>query len=191
MRSGRRLATGWPNIRRHLCVDTGVDADGHRFEGWYQRAYPRLATAMVALTGNRDVVSEVTDEAFARAWRYWRRVSEMDSPEGWVYRVALNLVRTRSRRRRVERRALSRLAVRADAAAPAGEVWELVRDLSERQRQAVVLRYVGDLDEREIAEVMGITRGTVASTLFDARRRLALALADPDVLETGVVEERS
>lgn len=164
---------------------------GHSFEGWYQAAYPRLSTSVLALTGDRDLAAEVTDEAFTRAWRHWRRVSEMGSPEGWTYRVALNLVRSRSRRRRVERRALTRLGARPDMAAPAGEVWELVRDLSERQRQAIVLRYVGDLDEREIAEVMGVTRGTVASTLFDARRRLAVALADPDVLEPGVVEERS
>ncbi len=62
-------------------------------------------------------------------------------------------------------------------------MWELVRDLPERQRQAVVLRYLADLDERDIAEAMGVTRGTVSSTLFDARRRLAQLLETPDVAE--------
>jgi DNA-directed RNA polymerase specialized sigma24 family protein len=45
---------------------------------------------------------------------------------------------------------------------------------------AVVLRYVADLEEREIAEVMGVARGTVASTLSDARRSLAAVLTEPD-----------
>lgn len=138
---------------------------------------------MLALTGDRDLAADVTDEAFARAWRHWRTVADMESPEGWTYRVALNLVRSRARRRRVERRILPRLVTRPETAAPAGEVWELVRDLPERQRQAVVLRYVGDLDELEIAEVMGVTRGTVASTLFDARHRLAAVLARPEIAE--------
>jgi len=161
-----------------------VDVVGRSFEEWYRESYARLSTSVLALTGDRDVAAEITDEAFARAWRHWRRVSAMESPGGWVYRVALNLVRSRARRRKVEQRALVRLAVPlGDEAAPAGEVWVLVRDLPERQRQAVVLRYVADLDEPEIAIAMGVTRGTVASTLFDARRRLAGLLAEPDVME--------
>ncbi|MDP9334495.1 MAG: sigma-70 region 4 domain-containing protein, partial [Actinomycetota bacterium] len=86
----------------------------------------------------------------------------------------------------VEQRLLSRLAHRSVVSAPAGEVWELVRELPPRQRTAVVLRYVADLDERHIAEVMGVTRGTVASTLAAARRALGVAL-EADV----AVEERS
>jgi RNA polymerase sigma factor (sigma-70 family) len=163
-----------------------VDDAEHSFERWYRLAYPRLSTSILALTGNRDLAAEVTDEAFARAWRHWRRVSEMDAPEGWTYRVALNLVRSRSRRRRIEQRILPRLVPRPESPASSGAVWELVRDLPERQRQAVVLRYVGDLDEREIAAVMGVTRGTVASTLFDAHQRLASAIDAPQA-----VEERS
>jgi len=59
---------------------------------------------------------------------------------------------------------------------PQPEIWVAVRQLPDRARTAVALRYVADLTEREIAEVMGISRGTVASTLFDARARLAKEL---------------
>ena len=62
--------------------------------------------------------------------------------------------------------------------APAGEAWALVAALPERQRTAVVLRHVADLTEPEIARVMGITRGTVSSTLSDAHRALRAQLAD-------------
>jgi RNA polymerase sigma factor (sigma-70 family) len=78
------------------------------------------------------------------------------------------------------------LITRTHVAAPAGEVWELVRELAPRQRIAVVLRYVADLSESEIGEAMGVTRGTVSSTLFAARQALGAALAVPDS-----VEERS
>ena len=130
--------------------------------------------------------SDATDEAFSRAWRHWDQVQAMVSPDGWAYRVALNIVRTRARRRTVERRLLPRLVGRTMSPGPAGEVWALVHALPPRQRVAVVLRYVADLDEREIAAVMGITRGTVASTLSAARHALGIAL---DVDDN--VEERS
>lgn len=153
------------------------------FEAWYRTTYPRVFTAMVGICGDRNVAAEVADEAFLRAWRHWERVSTMDAPEGWTYRVALNVLRTQLRRRRVERRLLPRMLRRADVDAPAGEVWELVRALPPRQRVAIVLRYVGDLDEQHIADAMGITRGTVASTLATARRALGAALHDEDVVE--------
>ena len=153
------------------------------FEGWYRGAYPRLFTAMVGVCGDRDVAAEVADEAFLRAWSRWERVCAMDAPEGWTYRVALNLLRTQLRRRRVERRLLPRMLRRADVDAPGGEVWELVRMLPPRQRVAIVLRYVGDLDEQHIVQAMSITRGTVASTLAAARQTLGAALREDDVVE--------
>jgi DNA-directed RNA polymerase specialized sigma24 family protein len=68
--------------------------------------------------------------------------------------------------------------------APAGEAWDLVRDLAPRQRTAVVLRYVADLTEADIAVVMGVSRGTVSSTLIDARRVIARRLeAMPEGVE--------
>jgi RNA polymerase sigma factor (sigma-70 family) len=158
-------------------------ATGRSFETWYRSSYARLFTAMLALTGDRDVASDATDEAFSRAWRHWEQVDEMVSPDGWVYRVALNVARTRARRRSLERRLLPRLVNRTEVAAPAGEVWDLVHELAPRQRVAVVLRYVADLDERSIAEVMGVTRGTVASTLSAARHSLGIALSADDVAE--------
>lgn len=59
---------------------------------------------------------------------------------------------------------------------PAGEVWDLVKRLSDRQRLAIVLRYVADLPEADIAAAMGITRSTVSSTLADGLDRLRVAL---------------
>jgi RNA polymerase sigma-70 factor (ECF subfamily) len=67
--------------------------------------------------------------------------------------------------------------------APAGEAWELVRALPRRQRTAIVLRYAADLPEADIAIAMGVTRGTVSSTLADARRALARMLDADEELE--------
>jgi RNA polymerase sigma factor (sigma-70 family) len=149
------------------------------FDEWYRETYPRLATAMLASTGDSDVAADATDEAFARAWLHWNKVQSMHSPAGWTYRVALNVARSRRRRRRIEEKLLPRLVRPSTTVSATGEVWELVRELPPRQRTAIVLRYVADLSEHQIADAMGVSRGTVSSTLSDARRHLGDVLREP------------
>ena len=140
------------------------------FSAWYESEHPRVLGVLSALSGELDVAREATDEAFVRAFVRWGRVRRMDSPGGWTYRVALNELR-RSLRRRARERSVSSDAPRLVPATDA-DLWDLVRRLPERQRLAVVLRYVADLPEQAIADVMRITRSTAASTLTQARDRL-------------------
>lgn len=152
--------------------------DDGAFEAFYRAEHRRVLASMTAVAGSLDVAREATDEAFARAWDRWDRVQEMAAAGGWVYKVALNVLRRRMRRASLEQRLLARRPPLNDVPPAAQEIWELVRDLPERQRTALVLRYVADLPEREIANAMGITRGTVAATLAAARTRLATMVVD-------------
>ena len=151
------------------------------FEDFYASEHGRLVTTLLLATGDAEIAREATDEAFTRALQAWRRVQHMDSPAGWTYRVALNVVRRRGRRAALERRLLAGRARPAGTGVvppPAGEAWHLVAELPDRQRTAVVLRFVADLTEVEIAKVMGVSRSTVSSTLADATRSLGRALAE-------------
>lgn len=147
------------------------------FEAWYLANHARLVSSLVLVCGDLDLTRDAVDEACARALVRWDRVRAMDSPTGWTYRVALNVVRRRARRAALERRLLRRHAVPREVPAPAGELWTVVAGLPPRQRTAIVLRYVADLTQTEVAEVMGITRSTVVSLLSDAHARLAELLA--------------
>ena len=103
----------------------------------------------------------------------------MDSSVGWTYRVALNVARGglavgHSKVKLLRRRGPEPTELEG----PAGEAWAVVADLPLRQRQVVVLRYVADLTEVDIASALGISRSTVSSTLADARRTLGRLLAD-------------
>lgn len=150
------------------------------FEPWYRALHPQLVAALFLSTGELDEAADVADEAMARALERWDRVRTMASPDGWAFQVAFNLVRRRGRRRALEHTVLRRSAAgRATSMpAPAGEAWDAVRQLPPRQRQVVALRFLADLPESEIAAVLGISRGTVSSTLVDARRALGPMLAD-------------
>jgi RNA polymerase sigma-70 factor (ECF subfamily) len=151
---------------------------GEEFEVWYEREHPRLVAALMLATGDADLARDAVDEACLRVLMRWSRVSRMASPGGYAYRIALHEAWRRQRRARVEQRLLRRVAPEPVMPAPAGEAWDLVRDLPPRQRTAIVLRYVADLSEAEIADAMRVTRGTVSSTLVDARRAIAQRLDD-------------
>ncbi len=144
------------------------------FDSWYRYAHPKVLAALCALCGDAEVARDATDEAFSRCYVSWPRVRAMESPLGWVVRVAQNAMRRTMRRRALEQRLLHRGRLPEEMLEPSFlDARELLERLSPRQRTAMVLRYIVDLPEAEVASVMRISRGTVASTLFDARRRLA------------------
>jgi DNA-directed RNA polymerase specialized sigma24 family protein len=148
------------------------------FESWYRALHPRLVTTLVAVLGDVDVAREAADEAFARAFERWTRVSGMESMDGWTYRVACNVARRHWRRRALEHRLLRTPVPEASVPGPAGELWLMVRELPVRQALAVSLRHVGQLTEQEVADVMGVKRGTVSATLRAAYERLRLRMTD-------------
>jgi RNA polymerase sigma factor (sigma-70 family) len=152
------------------------------FEQWYEREHPKVLSACAALTGDVFEAGEATDEAFARALERWPSVAAMASPGGWVQVVALNRLRRNLRRRGRERHMFTKTLRDTDpvsVSVPDPELWAEVAGLPNRQRAAMVLRYVHDLPEATIAELMGISRGTVASTLAAARASLQRRLAQP------------
>jgi DNA-directed RNA polymerase specialized sigma24 family protein len=150
------------------------------FDAWYAREHPRLIATLLLATGNLELATEGVDEAFARALERWDRVAGMDSPTGWAFKVALNHARRTARRRGLERMLLLKGQLTDDVPAPAGELWLLVSGLSQRQREVVVLRHIGDLREHEIATALGISRSTVSSTLRDAHDRLGDLLSNEE-----------
>lgn len=154
--------------------------DDRDFADWYGEAHPRVVTAVLLATGNLEIAHDAADEACARAFLHWNRVSTMASPTGWTCRVAFNLVRRRGRRDRMEQAILRRRTAEPPMPAPAGEAWDAVRRLPARQRAAVLLRYVADLTESQVADAMGVTRSTVSSALAAAHRSLGRVLADDD-----------
>jgi RNA polymerase sigma-70 factor (ECF subfamily) len=145
------------------------------FDEFYEKVYPRVSATLVVAFSDRDLAADATDEAFVRAYAAWDRVSRMGAPDGWVFKVALNLGRRQARKAARRRTAEHRAAAGrvAEVMPPSVlEFAERVAGLPDRQRVAVVLRYVADLREQDIAEVMGIRRGTVASLLTTAHRNL-------------------
>jgi RNA polymerase sigma-70 factor (ECF subfamily) len=149
------------------------------FEGFFDQHYGTTLRAVSLTIGNSERAEDLTQEAFARAFRRWSSVSKLERPVAWVYVVALNAERKRWRR---ERRTPESDSPGDFVPDVAGGVLRtiVVRDaldrLPPRQRAAIVLRYLADLTVADIAEVMACAEGTVKATLHQALRNLRVDL---------------
>lgn len=142
----------------------------------YAGCYRRLVTSLYAVTGDLTDAEEVVQEAFVRAIARPGKLSDIDNPEGWLFRVALNLARTRARRRVVLDRIMRRVEPPADVPDQSADhvaLMAALRQLPPGQRFALALHYLIDLSVDDVATVLGVSVGTVKSRL--ARGRTALA----------------
>jgi RNA polymerase sigma-70 factor (ECF subfamily) len=172
---------------------SGTAGPGLTFETFYAGDLQSVARSVALAFGDLDVARQATDEAFVRALEAWPRVSRMASPAGWTYRVALNCARRMARRDshrlRAERSAAEAEPGRFAAAPELSDFYERIAGLPQRQRVAIILRFVADMTEPEIAAAMGVRRGTVSATLRAALANLEPNL-HPESTDTGRLELR-
>jgi RNA polymerase sigma factor (sigma-70 family) len=151
--------------------------------------------AVALVSGSYPAAEDAVQEALVRAWQRAEHGESIDSLNAWVATVALNLSRSGVRRAIAERKAKHHLeaGATATAAAASGENVDLERALARlprRQRETVVLRYLLEMDTREVAAVLKVSEGTVKSQLARARARLAADLGVHDVSEAEHAESR-
>lgn len=162
-------------------VPVGWDAD-MAVTALYSAHYRSLVRLAVLLV--RDVASaeEVVQDAFVALHGAWRRLRDTDKALAYLRQSVVNRSRSVLRHRAV----VEKYAPKGLPDAPSAEngaigelersaVIEALRGLPNRQREALVLRYYGDLSEAEIAHAMGISKGAVKS--HTARGMAALRMA--------------
>ena len=181
-----------PSVPSGVVPETVAASEGEQaetvyagFAPWYPTAHAEVLSTVALWCGSLDAAREATDEAFVRALDRWARVSTMASPVGWTVSVAINVARRKGRRRAMEAALLRRIPDPAALPPPAGEVFDAVAQLPPRQRTIVLLRYITDLQQADIAGLLGISRSVVSTALTDAHRRLASILVEDEPAPTG------
>ncbi len=145
------------------------------FEEWFRELLPlaRRVAARLAVEDPEDLVAE----AFARAFVRWQQVGGLPYRDAWLLRVLTNLGFDRARRAR--RRAPAAATVHEDDDVTARlVVRDAIGGLPRRQREAISLRYLGDMSEAEVSRALGVSRNTVKRHLDRARSTLRARLAD-------------
>lgn len=151
----------------------------HEVERLFRTYHDMLVRYLTRRLGDRDWAEEVAQETFVRALRHGPNSNE----RAWLFTVANNLVRDEARRdvRRRRHLALLREQERGEVLEPeptslereqeAALARRAIERLAERDRLALLMREEG-LDYHEIAAALGLSVGSIGTTLARARRRL-------------------
>jgi DNA-directed RNA polymerase specialized sigma24 family protein len=145
------------------------------FDSFFRGFEPVLSRALAAAFGF-DVGRDAAAEALAYAWRNWNRVSTMDNPRGYVYRVG---ARWAARQRHAEVGPLLAPVVQSDGRFEPG-LGIALSTLSLRQRQTVVLVAGFGLSQLEAARLLGLSRSSVQNHLERGMTKLRTNLGVSD-----------
>lgn len=154
------------------------------FESWMAARQHRLLRTAYLLTGDVHTAEDLTQTTLAKVYLAWDRVSAAHSVDAYARRMLIN-EHTSMWRRLWRHREVVTDTSSHDGSVPATEydgvsaaLWEAVRSLPDRQRAVVVLRYYEQLSEKEAADALGVSLGTIKSQSSRALDTLRERLGD-------------
>jgi RNA polymerase sigma-70 factor (ECF subfamily) len=166
--------------------------DGSAYRPLVERYQNRVHAMVYGMVRDAEEARDITQNAFIKAYQNLATFRIESSFYTWLYRIAMNLAidQTRKNRRRKTTAYDEALASRDEdgnileahqSESPQKalqrkqlheRIFAALDELSEEQREVILLREVEGLSYKEIADAMGIPEGTVMSRLFYARKRL-------------------
>jgi RNA polymerase sigma-70 factor (sigma-E family) len=183
--AGDRAANTRPSVPAARTEEPGGDAvrarpiDEHAFRDYVRARRPALLRTAYLLTGNLADAEDLVQSALAKTYLAWHRIEDRGAVDSYVRRAMVNTQISWWRRRRLEEFPTDEIPDQATADYPVStDVQESLRRaidrLPHRMRAAVMLRYYEDMTEAEVADVLGVSVGTVKSTVSRAVAKLRI-----------------
>ena len=145
-------------------MKTNVPDQSDDFDSFFHDVFAKTVAVAQRVAGDRGTAEDAAVEALAKAHLRWRRIGDQPWRDAWVYKVAVN-------------EALRGLP-RPEPVVPAPQPGDLgehvvlrqtltaaLRRLPRRQREVIVLRYLLDFSEAEVAAALGVSQGSVKTHL--------------------------
>jgi len=158
------------------------------FDEFAVAAWPRLRRSAYLLSGDAHLAEDLAQAALVRTYANWRRVRRSDAL-AYARRVLVNLNIDRLRRAPWREVGDGPIAARADERRAQGladdrdEIVRLLAALTDRERRVVVLRHYFDLSEADVARELGVSTGTVKSTLSRALAKLRVTVETQELAD--------
>jgi RNA polymerase sigma-70 factor (ECF subfamily) len=162
-------------------ADASARRDPGPFEAAVRPHYAPLVRRLVVVLGNEHDAEDVAQDAYLRAFQSWDRFDGADA-RAWLYTIALRLAFNQLRRRRrwlgiLRSPSAAEPAPWTDRSDP--DLWTALRGLDRRTRAALLLSTLDGYTHREVAAMLGVPEGTVASWISRGRAALRAEL-DPE-----------
>jgi RNA polymerase sigma-70 factor (ECF subfamily) len=170
-------------FKQALRGPVGVRSD--TFERLFEEHAAHLYSFLAYRTGNRVLAEDLLSETFERMLRSRKRLDPRpDSERRWMYTIALNLLRDQARRNTNERLALRaagmpgplRPSAASDPALAAvdrrDELQRALSNLSDKERDAIALRFGADLKLRDVARLLGEGESAIEGRVYRALAKL-------------------
>ena len=167
------------------------------FEAIFREHYRTVYRTAYGVTGSAQDAEDVAQTVFlrllhARSAREWR------NPAAYLYRAAVNesltLIRSRQRQSRNEDASRFPAAAGQPEAESAEEIhrrlYEAVAELGGKAAEILILRYVHEYSDAQIAKLLGTSRGTIAVSLYRSRARLRKLLRASSGVVSGFSRTR-
>ena len=147
----------------------------------YREQLARFRRVASAVLGDPVAAQDAVQDGFVRALRDRASYRGERPLEAWVWGCVMNAVRTTARSRKAPSGFSSSEPVEPARGSDADEdLRRLIRELPERQRLALFLRYFADLDYEAIGEILSIASGTVAASLHSAHATIRKAVEEAE-----------
>ncbi|CAG6395557.1 SigE family RNA polymerase sigma factor [Streptomyces cocklensis] len=161
------------------------------FTAYVQERRASLYATAYHLTGDRFAAEDLLQSALFSTYRAWDRISDKAAVGGYLRRTMTNLHISAWRRRKLNEYPTEELPETVGDTDEMGGtelravLWQALARLPEQQRTMLVLRYYEGRTDPEIADILGISVGTVKSSIWRSLRRMR----DDDALSFGRDEE--
>ena len=145
------------------------------FRAYVQSRGAALLRVANQFTGNPSDAEDLLQAALAKTYLAWEKIKDRASLDGYVRRAMVNINISWWRRRKLEEFPAERLPdvpIQPEARNRYDELEQALDRLPARQRTAIVLRYYEDMSEMEIARALGISVGTVKSSVSRGMAKL-------------------
>ena len=183
------------SVAERCLVERASSGDRDAFGELVSRHMRRAYYAALGLVGSHDDALDMSQEAFARAFRARKSLDPERPFYPWLYQILRRLCFNVQRDRRARRARLAEAtpwlveeagrksavadpAWQAENAELRKQLYTAIDRLPSHERETLVLREFEGLRYREIAELLGIPIGTVMSRLYSARKALAKTLRE-------------
>ena len=172
-----------------ILISRACDGDQDAFRQLVERYQGAVYNLAYRMLGDPNDAEDAAQEIFVRIYRQLGRYDPTRKFSTWTLAIATNYCIDQLRRRRMQLVPLENIIpwARTREAGPEreaitqesrDEVQRLIKQLPEKYRAPLVLRYFDELSCAEIAEVLGMPEGTVKTQIHRARKALGKLLAE-------------